>query len=339
MLIPTLLVIVALGLAFVAAKSRARRWKRALLFVLAASVLLAGLLLSTFVASPLPAPAPFAGSMPTASPPSDMAIFYLPTGVTHRSAAFAYRGGSFFDKRDFSMAAALVRHPRGDVLIDTGFGRDVDAHFKSMPFFFRAVTSYAKGVPAADQLDAAGYDRKKLRGILLTHAHWDHVSGVPDFSGTPVLVNAVERKFIDEGGFLTVVARAGKDAGARFEEYEFRGGPYLGFPSSHDLYGDGSIVVVPAPGHTPGSVIVFVTLPAIGASSGTRYAFVGDLAWQTEGITEREERPWLQRTLGDVDPPAVRDALLQMDAIALQFPEMILVPAHDARAFARMPKW
>jgi transposase len=35
--------------------------------------------------------------------------------------------------------------------------------------------------------------------------------------------------------------------------------PYLGFPESHGVYGDGSIVVVPAPGHTPGGVITFVT--------------------------------------------------------------------------------
>jgi len=75
-------------------------------------------------------------------------------------------------------------------------------------------------------------------------------------------------------------------AGIRYEEYGFEEGPYLGFPYSHDVYGDGSIVVVPAPGHTPGSVIIFVTL-----HSGMRYAFVGDLVWQLEGITLREGAP------------------------------------------------
>jgi glyoxylase-like metal-dependent hydrolase (beta-lactamase superfamily II) len=64
-----------------------------------------------------------------------------------------------------------------------------------------------------------------------------------------------------------------------------KGGPYLGFPTSHDVYGDGSIVAVPAPGHTPGSVIIFVTL-----YNETRYALVGDLVWQLGGITLREER-------------------------------------------------
>ncbi len=260
-----------------------------------------------------------------------MRIWKLPTGVTHRSAAFAYRGGSFGDRRDFVMTAVLVEHPRGDLLIDTGFGRDIDAHFRMMPLGFRAVTSYAHTSSAADQLDRAGYDRRALRAILLTHAHWDHVSGVPDFPGTPVWVTFEERRFIREGGFVTLVARS--FSGVRYEEYGFEGGSYLGFSKSHDVYGDGSIVVVPAPGHTPGSVIVFLTLPG-----GKRYAMVGDLAWQREGITLREERPWLQRSLGDSDPDGVREGLLHVAEIAERFPELTLVPAHDARGFADMPE-
>ena len=271
------------------------------------------------------------GDLPPASPPAEMAVFQLPTGVTHRSAAFAYRGGAFGDKREFSMTAVLVKHPRGDLLIDTGFGRDIDAHFRSMPWPFRAMTSYTRLSSAAEQLDAAGYDRKALRAILLTHAHWDHVSGVPDFPGTPVWVTPEERRFVDDGGMVTALARS--FTGVRYEEYGFEGGAYLGFSKSHDVYGDGSIVVVPAPGHTPGSVIVFLTLPG-----GKRYAMVGDLAWQREGITEREERPWIQRSLADVDPPGVRDGLLRMAAIAARYPEMTLVPAHEARGFEGMAR-
>lgn len=71
-------------------------------------------------------------------------------------------------------------------------------------------------------------------------------------------------------------------------------------------------------------VIVFVALP-----DGRRFAFVGDLAWQREGITEREERPWLMRRSADDDPGQVRDNLLRMAAVAERFPQITLVPAHD----------
>ena len=70
----------------------------------------------------------------------------------------------------------------------------------------------------------------------------------------------------------------------------------LGFPRSHDVYGDGAIVCVPAPGHTPGSIIVFVALP-----NNVRYALVGDLVWQREGLTNLEERPLLSRLSADLD--------------------------------------
>jgi glyoxylase-like metal-dependent hydrolase (beta-lactamase superfamily II) len=301
-----------------------------LLAVAACAAITVALFLHTFSASPLAEPAPLAGPLPNARPPAGMAVLQLPTGAAHRNAAIAYRGGSFGDKREFVMTAVLVKHPRGDLLIDTGFGRHIDAHFRTLPYPFRAMTSYTKLKPAADQLDQAGYDRKALRAVILTHAHWDHVSGIPDFPETPVWVPAEERTFIREGGRIVDLVRS--FAGVHYEEYGFEGGQYLGFPRSHDVYGDGAVVIVPAPGHTPGSVIVFLTLP-----TGKRYAMVGDLAWQREGITLREERPWLTRKIADSDEAGVRESLLRMAAIARRFPDLVLVPAHDGRGFSEMP--
>ncbi len=74
-----------------------------------------------------------------------MRVYAIPTGVTKRSAGFGYRGGSLFDARDFAMTAVLVRHPKGDLLIDTGLGRDIDARVGAMPWWFRAVTRYVRG--------------------------------------------------------------------------------------------------------------------------------------------------------------------------------------------------
>jgi len=167
-------------------------------------------------------------------------------------------------------------------------------------------------------------------GSALIHSHWDHVSGLPDFPGVPVWVTTEEHEFIRKSGDMDFCKLF---TGIRYEEYGFEGGPYLGFPASHDVYGDGSVVVVPASGHTPGSVVIFVTLPR-----RTRYAFVGDLVYQLEGITLREERPWLVRRKADTDAEGNRENMLRMIALKERLPDLIIVPAHDIRAFAELPK-
>jgi glyoxylase-like metal-dependent hydrolase (beta-lactamase superfamily II) len=260
-----------------------------------------------------------------------MAIYALPTGLNHRTAAFAYRGGSPSDKRDSVSTAVLVRHPQGDLLIDTGLGRTIAEQMRKFPLLFHLGTDLVRLQAAADQLDAAGYDQRQLRYILLTYAHWDHISGVPDFPGVPVLVTTAEHRFIDEGGWATAHART---MNAVFQEYAFDGAPYMGFDQSRDLYGDGSIVIAPAPGHTPGSVVVFVTL-----SGGVRYDFVGDLVWQLEGLVVREERPWFEaRTLGE-NPLLLRQTLLRMSVIATRYAQITIVPSHDPRGYASILEW
>jgi len=121
------------------------------------------LLLHTFSPAPLPEPIPYAGPLPpSATPPQEMAVYAVVAGVNHRVAAFGFRGGSLFERREFSMAGAFVKHPKGDLLIDTGFGRNIDAQFRTLPFMIRAITFYSLWRPAADQLRDVGYDPKSL---------------------------------------------------------------------------------------------------------------------------------------------------------------------------------
>ena len=102
----------------------------------------------------------------------------------------------------------------------------------------------------------------------------------------PVWVTPQEREFGREGA-------AADNSANLLPAYDMKSMGSKGvrtsdFLQSHDVYGDGSIIVVPAPGHTPSSVIIFVT-----CYDGARYALVGDLVWRLEGIRLREERPWL----------------------------------------------
>lgn len=272
----------------------------------------------------LPALPAWSGPLPTAAAPTDMAIYQLPTGTYETRAGFAVKGGSFRDKRQFAATAVLVQHPRGDLLIDAGFGARVAEHIAMLPRMVRA--PFRASRTAREQLDASGYDRNRLLGVVVTHCHWDHVSGLPDL-GAPVWINAEEQRYAakdtDGAVFRSLLPELS------LHEYTLDGPAYLGFPASFDVHGDGSVVVVLAGGHTPGSVAVFVTMP-----TGARYGFIADLTWQLDGIRRRAERPWLLRKLADSDPEQVRLGLAR--AIALS-DVITVIPAHDLHAYDAIP--
>jgi glyoxylase-like metal-dependent hydrolase (beta-lactamase superfamily II) len=299
-----------------------------------------GPLFSSFVTLSLAAGVPDGGGravassapLPKASPPPGMTVSRLPTGFIASRASRAFVGGRSDDVRRFTLSGLLVRHPRGDLLFDTGIGSQWATHRLALPWIMRQVTEVVPGVPAARQLAGHGYALSQLAGIVLTHAHWDHISGAQDFPGTPVWLNEAERAFVSSGHRSTRVARA---IGPIAEQaYGFDGEPYMGFAASHDVWGDGSIVLVPAPGHTPGSVIVFIALP-----SGQRLALLGDIVWQMEGVELEVEKPWLSRLVADHAPDEVRDLVHVLAGLHAAYPALRMLPAHDEKAMSAIPVW
>jgi glyoxylase-like metal-dependent hydrolase (beta-lactamase superfamily II) len=284
----------------------------------------------TFMPVRLTPVAPPEGALPAAAPPAGMSLSALPTSLIEARAAFAFRGGSPAEPRQFSQTAILVRHPRGDLLFDTGVGEHADAQFAATPWVMHTFSAQHLSVPAARQLRAGGYDPRTLAGIVPTHVHWDHIAALPEFPGVPLWLNDRERAFIDEGGEQTALIRSFGTLATH--AYAFRPAPYLGFSRSFDVWGDGSVVLVEAPGHTPGSILAFITLP-----SGRRLALLGDLVWQTEGFALPAERPWLVRRRVDHDAAEVRAAIARVAGISVRYPEITLLPAHDARAMGKLP--
>jgi glyoxylase-like metal-dependent hydrolase (beta-lactamase superfamily II) len=237
---------------------------------------------------------------------------------------FVYRGGSWSENYESGMAAVLVRHPAATFLFDTGFGANVDEHVKSMPSLMQALTNYDKESSAAAQLKTNGIDPAGIKMIVISHSHWDHISGLEDFPNAEAWLAKEEQAYIQTLPPRELVKQMGDKL--KLHPIEMSGLPYENFDRSFDLFSDGSIVLVPLPGHTPGSLGMFVNL-----RSGKRLFFIGDLTWAIEGVQLPAERPWMSRKLVDQDEEGVRRSIAKVHAIMKRYPEMIIVPAHDRR--------
>jgi glyoxylase-like metal-dependent hydrolase (beta-lactamase superfamily II) len=158
--------------------------------------------------------------------------------------------------------AFAIEHPRGVCLFDTGQTARAaqPGHFPSWhPFFRLSRFELEEEDEIAHGLPRAGIDPTDVRWIVLSHLHTDHVGGLPTLPQSDVVVNRGEwqraagwrgrvRGYLPQYWPATVTPRL----------VDLDGPPVGPFPSSLDLLGDGSLVLVSTPGHTPGHVSLLV---------------------------------------------------------------------------------
>jgi glyoxylase-like metal-dependent hydrolase (beta-lactamase superfamily II) len=254
----------------------------------------------------------------------EVILSLIECGKMKSKQSFVFLGGSWSEDYDSGMAAILIRHPRATLLFDAGFGANVDEHFKNAPRLMRALTTYDKETNAARQLQEFGISPDQISSIILSHWHWDHVSGAEDFPGADVMVSKAEEDHIRTlpAGELISQMRGR----LKLRSFDFINGAYENFERSFDMFSDGSLVLVPLPGHTPGSTGLFVNL-----RSGKSFFFIGDLTWAIEGVRLPAERPWISRKLVDLDEEQVRRSIVKVHQLLERRPDLIIVPAHDRR--------
>ena len=279
------------------------------------------------VASPVPAPAPLVR----------LAVVRVASLPVREGMLFS--GGRLGETATTNFSAFLVEHGGQRLLLDTGLGARIAQQYAAdMPRwarpFFRAPESVD---PVRRQLDAAGIGA--VPRIVLTHAHWDHASGLEDFPGAEVWAAEAELASVRaaRSGIGTAWPSQVGSAALRWRAFAFSGPAFEGFERSEDLFGDGRVVAVPMAGHTPGSVGVFVTV-----SSGRRFFFVGDVVWTTLALAEGRPKFWPARQLVDADVDATQHTIELIRAARQRDPALVVVPAHDALVQDRLgyfPRW
>lgn len=140
--------------------------------------------------------------------------------------------------------AYLIDHPRGRALFDTGLSkRFIRAFADKLPSDTPGF-DFDESAEIAARLRAVEVDPASIQWIINSHFHVDHCGGNASIPNATIIVQAQERP----------AARVAMDAGSKaYDAADFTAGhPVLAISGEHDLFGDGSVVVFPTAGHTPG---------------------------------------------------------------------------------------
>lgn len=260
-------------------------------------------------------------------PLPDVEVSFLRCGSTTAPACFAVRGVFSLAPRLLAHSAVLVRHPRGTFLYDTGLCADIHHFLKDQPLWFRKVLgSYVMEMPVGRHLQQKGLKPQDLDFALLSHLHWDHVSGIPDLSGVPLRIHRIEYE-AGQHRLLTQNQGLAKRllCDNPIELYDLDGPEYAGFQASYDLFGDGSIILVPLPGHTAGQVGMFIH-----RANGAHLFLIGDAAWIAENYLKPAPMHPILWSLVSSDQSIALQTLIKLHRFAHQHPEIPMIAMHDA---------
>lgn len=198
-----------------------------------------------------------------------------------------------------------VVYPDGYIMIDSGMDRQVHKFF-------------GRGVEEPYDEQAAKEVEKALRGaksIVMTHEHGDHVAGV---IRTPYLDEIAPKTVLTRAQVDTLIhnpqmpeIKLTEDMAKRYVIIDYD--KYLPFAPGFAL--------MKAPGHTPGSQMIYVAL-----DSGAEYLFVGDSAWHMDNIRlmKGKDASWVKE-----DEDALMSQLKWLNGLLKTERKLFIVVSHD----------
>jgi len=164
------------------------------------------------------------------------------------------------------------------------------------------------------QVERLGYELGDVEGVFMTHVHDDHAGGLRSVPNAKVFLGKADW----ERGVLY---------GPSFETTEddlalitYTSGPFRNFDASQDVFGDGSVRLLPTLGHSPGHTSILLRM------DGYHALFVGDHAYTLRHLAVEEVR---QMTIGGAATERQVEGIRRVRKLLEELPNTIMLHAHD----------
>lgn len=176
--------------------------------------------------------------------------------------------------RDFSDNCYLIRHGKDLMLWDTGMSDAIADKPEGVTAAGGLLTLWVRRT-LTSQLRELGVAPTDVTHIAFSHFHADHSGNANLFTAAKLYIQVAEY----EAAFGTEPSKF-NFAPVNYEK--LRANPVVKLNGDHDIFGDGSVVILATPGHTPGHQSLLVRLPKRGA-----VVLSGDMVHFQENWTNR----------------------------------------------------
>ncbi|MEO8443191.1 MAG: N-acyl homoserine lactonase family protein [Betaproteobacteria bacterium] len=207
-------------------------------------------------------------------------------------------------KVQFVFSCYLIKHGNQYLLWDTG-------HSMTAP-------NVAPKTSVVTQLAQLGVKPEQINYVGISHYHADHTGQVASFPQSTLLIGQ------GDWNAITAPKPAAGVNSPPFAHWISGGGKVEPLPNDKDVFGDGSVIILNTPGHTPGHHSLLVKL------RNQSYLITGDLAhfhenYNTNGV------PWFN--VSRADTLASIDRFKQLE----QTFKATVIIQHDARDIGKLP--
>lgn len=269
---------------------------------------------------------------------SSMTLHLLRVGACRHLECLAVSGGQWAPV-EFPALCGLIHHPaRGWMLYDTGYA----GHF------FTATDAwperlYRQALPIAlpdgeilkTQLAGFGLTPDDISTVIVSHYHGDHIAGLRDFPRARFIALSDDTKnFVSLIGKRWRATLGGHLPGLLPDDYLDRviaaddaplralPGWMAPFTTGFDLFGDGSMLGVPLPGHSHGQLGLFIP-----DMQGRPVFLIADSCWSLPALRDRK-MPSRLALFVSADRRRFAETFNGLFHLSRQEPAITLLPSH-----------